>query len=272
VATTDAGVTVSEDEPRREKRMSLAGHLVELRRRLMIAALALVLGMVVAFFITGPIIDVLTVPIRQIAEEEGRTYVQLNFDTVTGGFDLRLRISFAIGLLISAPVWLWQIWAFVLPGLTRKEVRYTWGFMGAAIPLFFGGCTVGFYLLPHVIELMAGFVPTGMAQFYKYDIYYDFVFKFLLVIGVAFILPVFLVALNLAGVVSGIAILKGWRVAVLVATTFAAVATPAADIASMLLLAAIMIVLYFAAAGLSVIFDRRRAKRDPLLAAPGSSG
>jgi sec-independent protein translocase protein TatC len=92
------------------------------------------------------------------------------------------------------------------------------------------------------------------------------------VIGVAFILPVFLVALNLAGVVSGIAILKGWRVAVLVATTFAAVATPAADIASMLLLAAIMIVLYFAAAGLSVIFDRRRAKRDPLLAAPGSSG
>lgn len=272
MVTTDAGATVSEDEPRRDKRMSLAAHLVELRKRLMIAALALVVGMVVAFFITGPIIDLLTVPIRQIAEEEGRTYVQLNFDTVTGGFDLRLRISFAIGLLISAPVWLWQIWAFIMPGLTRKEIRYTWSFLGAAIPLFFAGCTVGFFLLPHVIELMASFVPTGMAQFYKYDIYYDFVFKFLLVIGVAFVLPVFLVALNLAGIMSGMAILKGWRVAVLIATTFAALATPAADIASMLLLAGMMIVLYLAAAGLSVLFDRRRSKQQPLLPTPGLDG
>ena len=65
------------------------------------------------------------------------------FDTVTSGFDLRIRISFAIGLMISAPVWLWQIWAFIMPGLTRKEIRYTVGFLGAAIPLFFAGCYVG---------------------------------------------------------------------------------------------------------------------------------
>ena len=114
-----------------------------------------------------------------------------------------MRIAFAIGLLISAPVWLWQVWAFVMPGLTKKETQYTWGFLGAAIPLFFGGCTVAFFVLPHVIEIMAGFVPTGMAQFFDYATYYDFVFKFLLVLGIAFVLPVFLVALNLAGVVSG---------------------------------------------------------------------
>ena len=236
----------------------------------MIAALALVIGMVVAFFITGPIIELLTTPIRDIAQEEGREFVQLNFDTITGGFDMRMRIAFAIGLLISAPIWMWQIWAFIMPGLTRKEIRYTWAFLGAAIPLFFAGCFVGLMILPHVIELMAQFVPTGMAQFYRYDYYYDFVFKFLIVIGVAFVLPVFLVALNLAGIMSGRAILKGWRVAILIATAFAALATPAADITSMILLAGIMVVLYFLAAGLSLLFDRRRAKRESSLALGGA--
>ena len=91
--------------------------------------------------------------------------------------------------------------------------------------------------------------PTGAASFYDATYYYDFVFKLLIVIGVSFVLPVFLVALNLAGVMSGRAILKGWRVAVLVTTVFAAIATPAADVVSMLMLAGIMVVLYFAAVG-----------------------
>src|SRR5690606_29326814 len=107
-----------------------------------------------------------------------------------------------------------------------------------------------------------GFVPRGMAQFYDYSAYYDFIFKFLLVLGVAFVLPVFLVALNLAGVMSGRAILKGWRVAILICTIFAAIATPPADVFSMLLLMASMIVLYFAAALISLLFDRRKKKRD----------
>lgn len=242
--------------------MSLAAHLVELRKRLLIAAAALVLGMIVAFIVTGPVIDLLSVPIQVIAAQEGREYTGLNFTTVTSGFDLRMRIAFAIGLLISAPVWLWQIWAFVMPGLTKKETRYTWGFLGAAVPLFFGGCTVAFFVLPHVIEIMAAFVPTGMAQFYDYAGYYDFVFKFLLVLGIAFVLPVFLVALNLAGIISGKEILKGWRVAILVCTIFAAVTTPPADVFSMLLLMGSMIVLYFAATFISMLFDRRKRKRE----------
>lgn len=242
--------------------MSLGAHLVELRKRLMIAAAALVVGMIVAFIVTEPIIDLLATPIRTIAAEAGREYTGLNFTTVTSGFDLRMRIAFAIGLLISAPVWLWQVWAFVMPGLTKKEIRYTWGFLSVAIPLFFGGCTVAFLVLPHVIEIMSSFVPTGMAQFYDYSVYYDFVFKFLLVVGIAFVLPVFLVALNLAGVISGREILKGWRIAVLVCTIFAAIATPPMDVFSMLLLMASMIVLYFAATLISMIFDRRKRKRS----------
>ena len=242
--------------------MSLGAHLVELRKRLMYAAIALVVGMVVAFIIADPVIHFITGPIRIISEQRGDDFSALNFATVTSAFDMRMRIAFTIGLFLSAPVWLWQIWAFIMPGLTRKEIRYTVGFVVAAVPLFFAGCYLGVQIMPHVIELMWSFTPEGGTNFYSAQEYYDFVFKLMIVIGISFVLPVFLVALNLAGVMSGRAILKGWRVAILIATIFAALATPAADVVSMLMLAGILIVLFFAAAGLSLLFDRRKRKRD----------
>jgi len=248
--------------------MSLGQHLRELRRRLMIAAIALIVGMVIAFVITDPIIHWITGPIREIAAKRGDDFSALNFGAVTSAFDLRMRISFTIGLFLSAPVWLWQIWAFIMPGLTRKEIRYTVGFVAAAVPLFFAGCYIGVLIVPHVIELMWGFTPEGGANFYNAPDYYDFVFKLMIVIGVSFVLPVFLVALNMAGIMSGRAILKGWRVAVLIATAFAALATPAADVVSMVMLAGILVVLFFAAAGLSMLFDRRKAKRNSTLLPP----
>jgi sec-independent protein translocase protein TatC len=269
VATAGSPRVADPGEPRRDKRMSLGQHLVELRKRLMFAALALIVGMVVAFFITDAVIYLITEPIRQIAQSEGEAAkVELMFSTVTGAFDLRLRMSFAIGIMISAPIWLWQIWAFIMPGLTRKEIKYTIGFIASAIPLFFAGCLVGLLVMPHIVELMTSFVPDGGASFFDASYYYDFVFKLLIVVGIAFVLPVFLVALNLAGVMSGKAIVKGWRIAVLVAVVFSAVATPAADIVSMLMLAGMLVVLFFAAAAVSMLFDRRRAKRAAAILPP----
>ncbi|QKJ21174.1 twin-arginine translocase subunit TatC [Microbacterium hominis] len=249
--------------------MSLGGHLVELRKRLMIGAIALVVGMVVAFIITDPVLTLITEPIRMVADDRGEgAKVELMFSTVTSGFDLRLRMSIAIGLLLSAPIWLWQVWAFVMPGLTRKEIRYTVGFLGAAVPLFFLGAATGLYVMPNIVSLMAQFVPDGAAAFYDASYYYDFVFKLLLFVGVAYVLPVFLVALNLAGIVSGKAILHGWRIAVIVSVVFAALATPPADVATTFLLAGIMMLLFFAAAGISLLFDRRRAKREAAFLPP----
>ncbi|WP_345750723.1 twin-arginine translocase subunit TatC [Microbacterium rhizophilus] len=247
--------------------MSLGDHLVELRRRLMIAAAALVVGMVVAFFITDPIIQFLLHPIELVAEQLGDDFTRLTYTGATSSFDMRLRIAFAIGLLISAPIWLWQIWAYVMPGLTRREVRYTIGFMATAVPLFFAGCAVGVLILPHMLLVLSSFVPDSdfASQIYEADRYYDLVFKTLIAVGVAFVIPVFLVALNLAGILSGMEILRGWRIAVIVATAFAALATPSADVVSMLLLAAVLVVLYFAAAGVALLFDRARRRREKAL-------
>ncbi|MFT4156661.1 MAG: twin-arginine translocase subunit TatC [Microbacterium sp.] len=244
--------------------MTLAGHLIELRKRLIIAVVGLAVGMVIAFFVTDPIIWYITEPIRILDMQRGTEtpFAQLVFSSVSSGFDLRMRIALAIGLLLSAPVWLWQVWAFIMPGLTRTEIRYTLSFVGAAIPLFFAGAYVAVLVAPHVIEIMSTFVPAGGVNYFDAQQYYDFMFKFVLVVGVSFVLPVFLVALNIAGVMSGRAILKGWRIAILIACVFAGITTPAADIFSMFLLAGILIVLYLAAAFVSLLFDRRRAKRD----------
>nr|WP_307372666.1 twin-arginine translocase subunit TatC [Microbacterium sp. W4I4] len=241
--------------------MSLGEHLREARRRLIIAVIGLAAGMIIAFIITDPVIKFITLPIDMINEQRGADFAELMFTKITSGFNLRIRMALSIGLLLSAPVWLWQIWAFIMPGLTKKEIKYTVAFVGAAVPLFFTGGYVAVMVAPHVIEVMSNFVPDAGKNFLDSDYYYDFIIKFILVIGVSFVLPVFMVALNLAGVITGRAMLKGWRIAVLVAALFAAIATPAADITSMFLLGGILIVLYFAAAFVSLFFDRRKRKK-----------
>jgi sec-independent protein translocase protein TatC len=243
--------------------MSLAGHLIEARNRFLICLAAIVIGMVIAYFLTDPFMDLITRPVREIAAARGEeARVEVMYTTITGAFDLKLRMSFAIGLLLSAPVWIWQIWAFIMPGLSRKEIRYSVGFAAAAIPLFFAGVTTGLLVMPNIVKLMAEFVPEGTSAFYDARTYYDFALKLMLIVGVAYVLPVFLVALNLAGVMSGKAIMKSWRIAVVVAVTVAAIATPPSDIVSTLLLTGILIVLFLAAASLSMLFDHRRAKRE----------
>jgi len=130
------------------------------------------------------------------------------------------------------------------------------------VPLFLAGCYAGWFVLPHIVELMLGFTPAAAANFLDATTYYDFVLKLVLAVGVAFVLPVFLVLLNFVGVLSAAAIIKAWRVAILVIVLFTAIATPAADIVSMFVLAIPMVVLYFAAYGVAWLHDRRAAKRQ----------
>ncbi len=236
--------------------MSLGSHLIELRKRLFIAALAIVVGMVVGFIASDFVLTALIQPIAEVAADQGRA-ASLNFTDVSSAFDLRIQIAFTVGVVLSSPVWLYQLFAFVMPGLKKNEKRYAIGFVLAAVPLFLAGCVAGWFVLPHMVTLLTGFAPEGTTALLTARSYFDFVLKLVLAIGIAFVLPVFLVMLNFAGVLSAVTILKSWRIAILAITLFTAIATPAADVMSMFLLAIPMLVLYFAAAGIATLHDRR---------------
>jgi sec-independent protein translocase protein TatC len=244
----------------RDAKMSLGQHLLELRKRLFLAAAGIVVGGIIGWFLSDFVWDQLREPIYAIINAQHRN-AQINYPNITSAFDLKLKISFYVGLVISSPMWLYQIFAFLTPGLTRKEKQYTFGFFFTAIPLFLAGCAAGWYVLPHVVQLMTSFAPKEDAAFIVATDYLDFVLKLVVAIGVAFVLPVFLVLLNFAGVISAASIIKSWRVAILVIILFTAIATPAADVVSMFLLAIPMVVLYFAAYGIAWLHDRRVAKR-----------
>lgn len=238
--------------------MSLGQHLIELRKRLFIGGGAVVLGTVAGWFLADLVWDRLRDPILVIAKAHHST---INYTSITGAFDVRFQVAIMLGVVISSPIWLFQIFAFLVPGLTKSERKYVFGFLFSAIPLFLAGCFAGWLVLPHIVELMASFVPGQDTQIIDAKYYLDFVLKLILATGIAFVLPVFLVLLNFIGVLSAKGILKGWRWAILAITLFTAIATPAADVVSMFLLAIPMVVLYFAAWGVAALHDRSVARR-----------
>jgi sec-independent protein translocase protein TatC len=242
-----------------EGRMSLGQHLVELRKRLMLAGVAILVGAVAGWFLSSLIWDQLRVPIMVIAKAHHNA--SINYPSITSAFDVRFQVAIMVGIVISSPFWLYQVFAFLVPGLNGRERRYIFGFFFSAIPLFLAGCAAGFLVLPHIVELMASFVPGQDTQLVDAKYYLDFVIKLILATGIAFVLPVFLVLLNFIGILSAKAILTGWRWAILAIAVFTAIATPAADVVSMFLLAIPMVALYFIAYGVSALHDRSVARR-----------
>lgn len=252
-----------------ERRMSLGEHLVEFRKRLLLALAGILAGSILGWILYEPVWAALYEPIRRIAEARGvdAATVSLNYGTITGAFEQHLIVAIVTGIVLSSPIWLYEAFAFLVPGLTKREKRFTLGFFFSAVPLFLAGCATGWFVLPNIVEIMASFLPTESTSLFDAKYYLDFVLKLVLAVGIAFVTPVFLVLLNFLGILSGKSILKGWRWAVLAITIFAAIATPAADIVSMLLLMAAMTVLYFIALLITLIRDRIVAKREAKLVA-----
>ncbi|PXA72384.1 twin-arginine translocase subunit TatC [Cryobacterium arcticum] len=244
--------------------MPLAGHLVEARTRIFRAAIGVAVAVVVGYLFSDPILDLLRAPIVALAQSRNAT---LNYGSVSGAFELKMKIALYTGLVLSSPVWLYQLFAFFVPALTRREKKYTFGFLFSAVPLFLIGCLTGFALFPHVVELLANFASAEDSTILEASYYFDFVMKLVLAVGVAFVLPVFVVLLNLIGVLPGITIVRGWRLVLVAIVLFCALATPAADIMSMFLLAIPMCALFAAAAGIALLHDRRVARRAAVLTA-----
>jgi sec-independent protein translocase protein TatC len=247
-----------------EKRMGLGGHLRELRNRLFWSALFIVAGAIVGWMIFDQVFDLLQAPVvRYAAEHDSNTTI--NFGSVTGAFDLRMQTSIFLGVLLASPFWLYNLWAFITPGLKKKERRYTITFLGTAVPLFVAGCWLAWVSLPYFIASLISFTPSGAANVINANEYVLFTIRVLLVFGIAFVLPAVLVLLNFIGILSAASILKSWRLAVFISAIIAALATPVSDPMSMLLVMIPMTVLFFLSAGIATLHDRRAAKRAKAL-------
>ncbi|MEZ3157407.1 twin-arginine translocase subunit TatC [Microbacterium sp. BWR-S6Y] len=238
--------------------MPLLSHLSELRRRLVITASAILVGGVIGFFLSDAVIAAVADPLAHV---QGPSVTSLNFTRLGEAFDLRFKIALTLGIVLAAPVWIWQVWAFLVPALTSRERRIGIGFVCAAVPLFLIGVGFGWTIVPHVVNLLAGFAPAASTTILTAGQYFDFLLKLILGVGLSFVSPLALIALNAAGVLSARAIIRGWRIALVVIVVFSAVVTPASDIMSMLFVALPLCVLYAGAAVWTYAHDRRIAGR-----------
>ncbi|MEX3106976.1 MULTISPECIES: twin-arginine translocase subunit TatC [unclassified Streptomyces] len=257
-----------------EGRMPLVEHLRELRNRLGKAVLAIILCAVVGAVYYQDIINVLTEPIRhqvgcttdftELAKRKDGACGNITMSGLMGPFTLMIKVSLTAGVVLASPVWLYQLWAFIAPGLHKHERKYAYAFVGAGAPLFLAGGWFSYHVLPAAAEVMLGFTPDGTINLLPLDELLDLVTRMVIVFGLSFELPLLLVLLNLTGIVTGKRMLSWWRGMVMGVTVFAAFATPTVDPVSMLSLATPIVALYFAATGFSLLNDRRKRRREEM--------
>jgi sec-independent protein translocase protein TatC len=244
----------------KERRMSLGSHLRELRKRLSWSAGFILAGSVVGWFLIDPVFKILQQPLLDVTERRGIEAI-VNFGTVVSAFDLRIQISIFLGVILTSPVWLWNFWAFIAPGLKQKEKRYATGFTVAAVPLFLAGTALAWTSLPGFVVVLIGFTPEGSSNVINASEYILFAIRILLIFGIAFVMPVVLVLLNFAGLATGRGILKSWRLALFIIAVVSALATPTAEPMTMFLLMAPLSALYFSAIGIAMANDKRRERK-----------
>jgi sec-independent protein translocase protein TatC len=246
-------------------RMALSDHLRELRARLIRAALFMLLAFAVAllFFDSpgGGLLGLVMEPYNQarLALDQ-KTQTTAYVAGATGPLMLQLKLCGVVAIVASSPYWLYQIWAFVVPGLHDNERKWSRLFAGVAGPLFILGVGTGYYVLPKGLEVLIGFTPESMQNLVEFGEYFSFLTRMLLVFGISFEIPLFVIMLNLAGVISGKQLAR-YRPWIIVGTfVFAAVATPSTDPFSMVMLAGPMLLLFVLAEVVAKFMDKARGR------------
>jgi sec-independent protein translocase protein TatC len=244
-------------------RMALGDHLRELRARLLRVVLVLTIALVAALFFFDELLEFVYAPYRDAVSRLPKgTETLSTVGGIGGPLLLQLKLCGLAAVVLTSPYWLYQIWAFILPGLHPHERRWTRLFAAVAGPLFLVGVAVGYYVLPKGIQVLLDFTPVDLTSLVEFSEYFSFMTRMLLVFGVAFEIPLFVVLLNLAGVVSG-RTLANHRPWIVIGTfVFAAVATPSTDPFSMLMLAVPMIVLFMVSEVIARLVDKRRGRRS----------
>jgi sec-independent protein translocase protein TatC len=246
-------------------RMALSDHLRELRARLIRAALFMLLAFAVAllFFDSpgGGLLGLVMEPYNQarLALDQ-KTQTTAYVAGATGPLMLQLKLCGVVAIVASSPYWLYQVWAFILPGLHANERKWSRLFAGVAGPLFILGVGTGYYVLPKGLEVLIGFTPESMQNLVEFGEYFSFLTRMLLVFGISFEIPLFVIMLNLAGVVSGKQLAR-YRPWIIIGTfVFAAVATPSTDPFSMVMLAGPMLLLFVVAEVVAKFMDKARGR------------
>ncbi|MCX4694268.1 twin-arginine translocase subunit TatC [Streptomyces sp. NBC_01408] len=254
-----------------EGRMPLVEHLRELRNRLLKSVLAILVITVVAAFFYKDLIDFMLKPMLDsvgctggvVSQRNGRPCADMTVNGLIAPFSIALKVSLTAGVVISAPVWLYQLWAFMAPGLHSHEKKYAMSFVAVGAPLFGAGAVLAYKVLPQTATILLEFTPEHARNLLPVDDYLDLITRMVIVFGLAFELPLLLILLNFTGVLTAKRLAGWWRAMVLGITVFAAFATPTGDPLTMLALAGPIVALYFVALGVCLVNDRRRKRNDP---------
>ncbi|WP_250007997.1 twin-arginine translocase subunit TatC [Actinoplanes sp. M2I2] len=251
--------------------MTLIDHIRELRNRLFIASLGLIVGLIIGFIVSQPVFHLLEQPYCRLPSSiainaDGTPYCDWVVLNVTDTLILRLKIALWVGLIVGSPVWLYQLWAFIAPGLHRHERKWAYVFVAIAAPLFAAGGVLAYFVVGHSLAFIMEAGVLGEATKLEVSSYVGFVTNMILIFGVAFEFPLILLMLNFTGVVSAKKLLSWWRIVVFLSFAFAAIATPDPGPFGMTLLALCMVVLYLIATGVAALNDRRKGRKEEIYA------
>jgi sec-independent protein translocase protein TatC len=257
-----------QDNP--EGRMPLMDHIRELRNRVVKILLALGVGMAVGFIplVFNRVWTLIERPLCHavIRGHTGCSTLGVNMPSLDGPLDpfyLRVKVAVIVGVIVSSPVWLYQIWAFIAPGLYAREKRWSYIFLGTAVPLFLAGVTLAYWSLGRSMHYLLGLTPTGVANILQVDQYMSFVMAMVLAFGIAFEVPLLIIMLNLAGILTHERFRKWRRVMIFAVFLIAGMANPSPDPITMLILGGICAALVEVAEFIVWSNDRRRARLHP---------
>ncbi len=214
--------------------MSVVDHLSELRVRLVISVIAIIVGALVAYYFVEDIIQVLVAP-------AGKLY----YTKPTEAFFTYMKISLVSGAILSSPIWFYQLWAFIIPALSKTERKATFLIVPTAVTLFVAGVLFSYYLvLPMAIQFFIGFGTDELQPLFSIGQYIDFVVAFIIPFGITFELPLLLVALGVLGIITSEWLRQYRKVFILVAFIVGAAISPTPDMLSQTMIAGPMILLY----------------------------
>jgi sec-independent protein translocase protein TatC len=247
--------------------MTLIEHVRELRSRLFKASLAVLVGLIIGYVLSKPTFDLLKQPYCDAVGKRGSACDNAFFQLgPADAFVLRLKLALWIGLILAAPVWLYQLWAFIAPGLHRHERRWAYLFTAIAAPLFGMGAVLAYLVVQKGLKFLLESGVTGLTTTLEVTRYISFVTNLILIFGVAFEFPLIVLLFNIIGLASAKRLLGWWRIAVFLFFVFSAVVTPTPDPFGMTALGLCLSALYFMAVGGAFLNERRRARQNNLYA------